>query len=110
MRPGFIRALEVAEAERRRAADVIVWVVLVTDGRGNVGLSGGIGSDDAISAARELRESKVNTVIIDTGFGRSDTGAARELARAAGGEYVKLSALTGETISDTVRQRLSAGR
>ncbi len=107
---GIHRALEVVASERRRAPDTVVWVVLVTDGRGNVGINGGIGSTDGVTAARLLGEADVRTVIVDTGINAKEGGAGRELARAAGGEYVKLPALTGERITETVRQRLSQAR
>jgi magnesium chelatase subunit D len=107
---GIRQALEIVATERRRVNDIVAWVVLVTDGRGNVGLGGGTGSDDALAEARKLGAANVHTVILDTGMGRGETGAARDLARAAGGEYIKLSALTGESISDTIRRRLSTGR
>ena len=48
---GLVRSLEVLETEARRNDDVIPWLVLVTDGKGNVGINGGLGSDDAKTAA-----------------------------------------------------------
>ncbi len=107
---GILRALEVVASERRRAPDTVAWVVLVTDGRGNVGIEGGIGSDDALAAARQLGAANVGAVIVDTGIGGRDSGGARELARAANAEYVKLPALTGERISTLVRDRIVTGR
>ncbi len=103
---GITAALEIVQSERRRLSDVVSWVVLVTDGRGNVGIDGGLGSEDALTAARRLGASKAHTVILDTGIGPAGGSAARELARAADGEYVRLSALDGPQMSSIVRERL----
>jgi len=103
---GMVRSLEVLDAEIRRNTDVVPWLVLVTDGRANVGLNGGLGSEDARAVATRLRASKVNAVVLDTGSGPRATSAARDIARAAGAEYVRLTALDGAAIARTVRQRL----
>lgn len=103
---GIIRSLQVLQAEERRSADAFLWLVLVTDGRGNVGIGDGLGSQDALSAAARVRDTRVRTLVIDTTpAGRAGT-AARELARAAGGEYVRLQAMDGGSLGIVVRQRL----
>ena len=101
---GLERALEVISSEKARNPDIIQWLVLVTDGRANVGLNGGLGSEDARVMASRLRAEDANTVVIDTGSTTS-TGA-RELARAADAEYIRLHTLTGEDIAATVRDRV----
>ena len=106
---GIVRSLELIESERRRSPDIVPWLILVTDGRANVGIDGGLGSEDAKVAAGRIRAGKVNAVFLDTGA-QGASVAARELAREAGAEYVKLASLTGETISQTVRQRLLTGK
>jgi len=102
---GIVCALGLIDTERRKTPDVVPWLVLVTDGRANVGIDGGLGSRDARTAAARIRANGVNAVLIDTG-GKGSSNAARELARESGAEYVRLPSLTGETISDTLRQRL----
>lgn len=102
---GINRALEVIDSERRREPDIVPWLVLLTDGRANVGLDGGLGSDDAKAAARRLRTAGVHSVVIDTASGPS--AAARDIARAADAEYVRLDTVDGARLAQTVRQRLS---
>jgi magnesium chelatase subunit D len=104
---GIVRGLELLEVERRRDPQTVPWLVLVTDGRANVGLDGGLGTEDAKAAASRLRASGVLTLVIDTGNAGS---AALDLARAAGGEYVKLGSLGGHALADAVRSRVSGGR
>jgi magnesium chelatase subunit D len=101
---GLERSLEVIETEKSRNPDSINWLVLVTDGRANVGLNGGLGSEDARVMASRLRAEDLHTVVIDTAGGNAS--GARELARAADAEYIRLNTLTGEDIAATVRERV----
>jgi magnesium chelatase subunit D len=105
---GIKASLALLDAETRRDAKVVPWLVLVTDGRANVGIDGGLGSEDARSMAAKVREKGVNSVVIDITEGASAVSAARELARLAGGDYVRLPRVTGEGLSGAVRQRLEA--
>jgi len=106
---GVVRALELIDSERRRSPDIVPWLVLVTDGRANVGIAGGLGSEDAKVAATRIKTSRVNAVFLDTAS-QGTSPVVRDLAREAGAEYVKLASLTGETISQTVRQRVMTGK
>jgi len=103
---GLVRSLEVLETEARRNDDVIPWLVLVTDGKGNVGINGGLGSDDAKTAARRIKDARINTIVIDTTGVPGGGTAAREIARTAGGEYVRLAAFDASTLTETVRERV----
>lgn len=103
---GILKSLEVLQLETRRNDDIIPWLVLVTDGRGNVGVDGGLGSEDARSAAERVREARVNTIVIDTTHTSRSGNAAREIAQAAGAEYVRLASMDGGALSVIVRERL----
>lgn len=102
---GMLRALELVEAEQRRNPDVVPWIVLVTDGRANVGIDGGLGSEDARAAAARIRSSKAHVILIDTSASSNST-AARDIARSAGAEYVRFGTLDGPTVAEAVRERL----
>lgn len=106
---GLLRSLELLEVERRRSSDVVPWIVLVTDGRANVGLDGGLGSEDARAIAARVRSSGINMVVIDTGTGPRTVSGARDIARAADAEYVRLSEFDGHAVADTVRATVSGG-
>ena len=105
---GIKASLELLDAESRRDAKVVPWLVLVTDGRANVGIDGGLGSEDARTMASKVREKGVNSVVIDITEGTSAVSAARELARLSGGDYVRMPRVTGQDLSGAVRQRLEA--
>lgn len=102
---GLQAALDVAAAERRRDPSVVIWIVLITDGRANVGRNSVLGSDDALRVARQVASSGVHAIIIDTdATGRS--GAAIAIATAARGDYVRLPVINGDGIVASVAQRV----
>ncbi len=104
---GILRSLDLIEGERRREPDTVPWLVIVTDGRANVGLDGGLGSEDAKLAAIRIRAAGINSIVVDTGAGGVSSTAARDVAREAGAEYVKLPSLAGSTIAGAVRARIA---
>jgi len=103
---GIVKSIEVLAAETRRDSAAVPWMVLVTDGRANVGLAGGLGSEDARLAATRLKTEGINTLVVDT----TTTGSAgaRELALAAGAEYVRLGSPSGRVLAGAVRTRLAS--
>jgi magnesium chelatase subunit D len=87
---GIVAAGVLADAERRRGRKPAI--VLVTDGRGNIALSGDQGRPaaeaDALAAARRIRAEAHNAILIDTSPRASDT--ARRLADELGARYLAL--------------------
>ena len=80
-------------------------VILLTDGRGNVGRDGTPGHPDCVghteAAARELAETGVQTLLIDVSKRPRERG--RELARQIGGHYLPLPFANAETLSHAVK-------
>ena len=99
--------MELLESERRRNNEVVPWIVLVTDGRANVGLDGGLGSEDARAAASRVRSSGVHMIVLDTGSGPRSTSGARDVARSADAEYVRLTNVDGHAMADAVIKRVA---
>jgi len=100
-----VRSLELLESERRRDGDVRPWLVLITDGRANVGLGTGLGADDARTAAGRIAEAGIRTLVIDTA-GSGGGAPARDIARAAGAEYLRLGEPNPSALSLAVRTRV----
>ena len=67
-------------------------IVFMTDGRGNVGRDGTVGdpeaTEQALTAARELRELNIGCVMVDTS--RRPRERARKMAQAMGAHYLPL--------------------
>jgi magnesium chelatase subunit D len=102
---GIQTALEIAAAEKRRDSTVVSWIVLITDGRANVGRSGVLGGEDALRAARSIPAAGVHSVVLDTDT-TGKGGAALSIASAAGADYVRLPVVTGGGIVASVAQRI----
>jgi magnesium chelatase subunit D len=102
---GLSTAFDVLEREARRDDDVVPWLVLVTDGRANVGL-GGAPDADARAEASRMREAGVRSVIVDACMGTTPGAAARELAELAGASYVRLDSPDGRRLGATIKGRL----
>lgn len=103
---GIARAVEVLRAERVRDASMVPWLVLVTDGRANVGLGTGLATDDARRAAERVRSARIRALVVDPGGG--EHAPARQLARAAHAEYVSLAQVEGDALAHAVRAHLDA--
>ncbi|MEL7536711.1 MAG: magnesium chelatase subunit D [Pseudomonadota bacterium] len=80
-------------------------VVVMTDGRGNVGRDGTPGhpdaADHALDAARGLADVGAATLIIDTG--RRPRDACRELAAAADADYLPLPYADAQSVAAAIR-------
>ena len=114
--------LEVVEAERMKDRDVLPLLVLLSDGRANVGLqtanagqtSGSSGpAAQALTASAEvepvaslIEQQRVPAVVIDTETGFIRLGMAQAIAQAMDAKYIQLEDLRSETLADAVRQEL----
>ena len=100
---GMLMALEVLQALKRREQDVQPVVVLVTDGRAN---SRSSGQTDAVTAAlevsRQLGETGVHSLVIDTEQDFIKLGIAGKIAQQLGGAYYKLAELSAQKMIQIV--------
>lgn len=96
---GMLMTLEVLQALKRRDKDVQPVVVLVTDGRAN-------SQSDAVTAAleasRQLGETGIHSLVIDTEQDFIKLGIAGKIARQLGGAYYKLEELSAQKMIQIV--------
>jgi magnesium chelatase subunit D len=100
---GLAAARRLLRGERRRRPRQPVWVVVLTDGRGNVAQAGGDPWCDAVRQARALASCGAECLVIDTEAGWPRFGRAAELARAARAECVSLEQVLGRPLPDRWR-------
>jgi len=96
----LLRALEVAlQAKRRGMANVVL--VLLTDGRANVGLRADRAGVDAElrQVARGLVGAGIRSLVIDTQRNFLSQGRAQQLAEALAGRYLYLPGASGAAIA-----------
>jgi magnesium chelatase subunit D len=100
---GLLSAMQVARRAKDRA---VTLLLLMTDGRANVGLAG---DRDRAVIEKELRAigaalcaEGIETVVIDTKPGFISSGEGRALAETLGGRYVYLPRMDEASIYDAV--------
>jgi magnesium chelatase subunit D len=106
---GIDAATALASSVRRGGATPLV--VLLTDGRANIGRGGAPGrieaTQDALAAARQFSAGGTRALVIDTSAQASP--AARTLAEAMGARCIVLPHAAAETLSAAVRQQRGSG-
>jgi len=105
---GLEAALALADGVRRRGQTPVV--VLLTDGRANVARDGiaarARAGEEALAAARRLRESAVTALVVDTSpKPQAEAGA---LAAAMGARYLPLPRAGSVALSEAVRAATAA--
>jgi magnesium chelatase subunit D len=103
---GLDMALGLAAASRRKGQTPLI--VLMTDGRANIGRDGAPGRpqamSDALHAARRIRSENFAALAIDTSAASvRDEAPARALAEAMNGAYVKLPLADAGRVNAAVR-------
>ncbi|WP_349371853.1 magnesium chelatase subunit D [Salinarimonas sp.] len=105
---GIDAALAAADAVRRKGEDPAL--VLLTDGKTNIGRSGEPGREaareDALAAAREARAHGVAALVVD--ISRAGQPLAQEIAAAMGARYLALPYADAATLSSAVTAALPA--
>ena len=81
-------------------------MVLISDGRANVGMGGKI-RDELMEISAQSRQLGVQTIVIDTevvesSFMNMRLGYCQEIAESAGGKYYPLSSLSPEALYSIV--------
>lgn len=100
---GLMKGYEVLMNERKKRKEIIPLLILISDGRANIGYGKNI-KDEVISISRQLREGGIHTVIIDTestkrSFIHFKLGYCKDIAENSGGVYYSLNDLTVQGVS-----------
>lgn len=105
---GLMKGYEVLKNEKKKRKEIIPLLILISDGRANIGYGKNI-KDEIISIAGQLREEGIHTVIIDTesvkrSFVNFQLGYCKEIAETSGGAYYPLSELSVQGVSSIAKQ------
>ncbi len=104
----LVLARETIRQAQRPAPTRLVLLVLLSDGKANVGLleSPGDPWQQALQAAADLAADGVPALVLDSDAGFIRVGRARQLAEALRAEYLPLEDLSAEKLTLKVQQRL----
>lgn len=107
MATGLAVALNLLHAQMAKEEGTIPLLVLISDGRANVGFNGMDPVESAKLVAAEIYHSGIKSIVIDTEKEFINFGLSREICAALGGWHFKLEELRGDTIVRAVRKSLS---
>jgi magnesium chelatase subunit D len=104
---GLVAAQDMLVRYRQRERQTQPLLVVLTDGRANVGIGPGDPVMEALQQAERLRASGVPSLVVDTEQGAMQLGLARRLADVSGGTYLRLEELAASTLARAVRLSLA---
>ena len=103
---GLMLAYEVLSRERRKDPEVMPMLILLTDGAGNVSMTGLPPQEEALNLAHQIRQSGIRAVVINTEHQSLDRGLAQQLADRMGAPCYTLTELGAQELYTTVRDEL----
>lgn len=103
---GLLLAHEVLARERRKNPEVMPFLILLTDGAGNVSMTGLPAHEEALRVAGLIKRSGVHAVVINTEHESLDRGLARQLADKMGAACYTLKELGAQEIYHAVRDEI----
>ena len=103
---GLHLSYQVIEREKLRDSEVIPLVILLTDGAGNVSMTGLPPREEALLIASFFAEKKIHSVVINTEHESLDRGLAQELAEALKAPCYTLKDIRADNLYATVRNEL----
>jgi magnesium chelatase subunit D len=103
---GLLAAYRVCLAARRRDSEVVPLIIILTDGAGNVSVTGLPPQEEAGRVADLIHQSHLRTIVINMEHPAFDRGLARQLSVELGGTCYSLPELKAETLVQTVREEI----
>ncbi len=103
---GLVMSFDVIQRELLQDDELVPMMILLTDGAGNVSLTGMPPREEGLMVARMFAEKQIHCVVINTEHESLDRGLAQELADTLGGPCYTLRDLRADSLYDMVRQEL----
>ncbi|NUQ37470.1 MAG: VWA domain-containing protein [Caldilineales bacterium] len=106
---GLLISYNVIMAARRRDPETRPLMILLTDGAGNVSMTGMPAQDEALRMAGLFKQANIRTVTVNMEHQAFDRGLAQQLADHLGGPCYNLPELRAESLVKTVQTELAMG-
>jgi Mg-chelatase subunit ChlD len=103
---GLLAAYRVCLGAQRRDPEVIPLIIILTDGAGNVSVTGLPPQEEAGRVADLIHQKHLRTIVINMEHPAFDRGLAHRLAAELGGTCYSLPELKAETLVQTVREQI----
>jgi magnesium chelatase subunit D len=105
---GLFLAHQIIEREKVLHPDVLPLVILLTDGAGNVSMSGLAPQDEAHNIAEKIADEEIRSVVINMEHEAFDQGLAQALAEHLKAPCYTLNELKAENLYLAVREEMGA--
>ncbi len=105
---GLYLAWQVLDAARRRDSEIRPIMILLTDGAGNVSMTGLPAAEEAGRIANLFDQASFRSIVINMEHASFDRGLAQKLADALGGICYNLPDLRADTLLHTVKREISS--
>lgn len=105
---GLFLAWQVVENARRRDSEVRPLMIVLTDGAGNVSLTGMPAQEEANRIAELFEQANLRSIVINMEHAAFDRGLAQKLAQALGGVCYNLPDLRADTLLSTVKREIDS--
>jgi magnesium chelatase subunit D len=103
---GLMLAYQIIEREQRQNREIMPLMILLTDGAGNVSMTGMPAREESLLIADMFAAHSIRAVVINTEHESLDRGLAQELADKLGAPCYTLTDLRAESLYQTVRNIL----
>ena len=103
---GLLKTMEIIEREKTKDVNSLPLVVLLSDGKSNVGLDGTktMHESELQNICEEFKFRGVRTIVIDTETGYVKLGKAKDLATHIGGTYITLEEFATQNLVNAINQ------
>ena len=105
---GLFLAWQVLEAAKRRDGEIRPLMIVLTDGAGNVSMTGMPAQEEANRIAELFEQHAMRSIVINMEHAAFDRGLAQKLAQALGGACYNLPELRADTLLHTVKREIDA--
>lgn len=106
---GLFLSWQVIENARRRDPEMRPLLILLTDGAGNVSMTGMPAQEEAGRIAEMFAVNNLRSLVINMEHAAFDRGLAQKLADALGGVCYNLPELRADTLLSTVKREIDLG-
>lgn len=103
---GLFVSWQVLEQAIRRDPEIEPLMILLTDGAGNVSMTGMPAQEEAMRIADLYAQAKLRTIVVNMEHAAFDRGLATKLADALGGVCYNLPDLRADTLVSTVKREI----
>ena len=102
---GLLKAYDVFSKEKKNEKDARQLLILISDGRLNVGSRDGVNlMSEVTGVSAEMKAEGINSIVLDSETGLLKLGKMRVISDILGGIYFPLDEIKAEVISDLVSQ------